>query len=126
MIVCWRCGENLKKLTLPFARMDVCPGCNAQVHICRMCTFFDSGVATACREDDAEEVLEKERANFCDYFSPAENAFDERRAMAEKQATAQLDDLFGSADSVNAADTSGDALTRAADELFGNSAKQKK
>jgi hypothetical protein len=37
---CWRCGESLAKLSLPLARLDECPKCNVQLHVCRMCERF--------------------------------------------------------------------------------------
>jgi len=122
MIVCWRCGDSLEKLTLPLARMDECPACNAHLHICRMCINYDPSVTKACREDDADEVREKERANFCDYFQPAENAFDAGRAATEKQAAAQLQGLFGEEGGDNSdADSAADPAIRAAEDLFGKS-----
>jgi hypothetical protein len=60
-----------------------------------MCIYFDPDVARTCREDDAEEVKEKERANFCDYFQLSESAFDAGAASADTQARGQLDELFG-------------------------------
>ena len=122
MIVCWRCGDSLKKLTLPLARLDECPSCNAHLHICRMCIFYDPAITKACREDDADEVQEKERANFCDYFRPAEAAFDAVRAAAEKKAVDDLQGLFGSSDAgEEQADSSGDPAIKAAEDLFGKS-----
>jgi len=122
MIVCWRCGQSLEKLTLPLARLDECPSCNAHLHICRMCVLYDPAVTKACREDDADEIHEKERANFCDYFRPAEDAFDADRAAAEQQAVNQLHGLFGEeGDGAGNTDSSGDPATRAAEDLFGKS-----
>ena len=122
MIVCWRCGDSLEKLTLPFARMDECSSCNAQLHICRMCIYYDPEVTKACREDDADEVREKERANFCDYFRPAEDTFDAARAASEKNAVNELQGLFGDSDAeADNADPSADPATRAAEDLFGKS-----
>ena len=77
---CYRCGESLAALTLPFSRRDECPSCAAHVHVCRMCVHFDEVVPKKCREDDAEEVTEKERANFCDWFKPGRDTFDPVRA----------------------------------------------
>jgi hypothetical protein len=120
MIVCWRCGDSLEKLTLPLARLDECPACNAHLHICRMCVHFDPAVSKACREDDADEVREKERANFCDYFRPAEDAFDAERAAKEQKAAAELEGLFGKGDdAAGEAGASDDPVTRAAEDLFG-------
>ena len=117
---CWRCGENLASLTLPLGRLDECRACNAQLHVCRQCVHFDAAVTKACREDDAEEIKEKERANFCDYFIPAEDAFDAARAGAEQQAKSDLASLFGDTDAE--ADSLADrdaAAARAAEDLFG-------
>ena len=61
-----------------------------------MCEFFDQHVPGQCREDDAEEVYEKERANFCEWFRPAENSFDALRAAADDQSRDKLAALFGS------------------------------
>jgi hypothetical protein len=124
MIVCWRCGHSLAELTLPLARLDECPSCNAQLHICRMCLCYDPAVTKACREDDADEIREKERANFCDYFKPAEDAFDADRAFLEQQAAAQLHGLFGDDGGRDAKESSDGPATRAAEDLFGKAEKE--
>jgi protein-tyrosine-phosphatase len=33
-----------------------------------MCQFFDKAAYNECREPMANRILEKETANFCDYF----------------------------------------------------------
>lgn len=114
-IVCFRCGESLASLTLPFSRRDLCPGCSVHVHVCRMCDCFDPGVPGQCREDDAEEVHDKERANFCDWFRPSENAFDPARAKQQARAESELEALFGDADN---AETETDAKYQDAEDLF--------
>lgn len=60
-----------------------------------MCRFYDPAVTEQCTEDDAEEVREKERANFCDYFRPGTGAFDPAALEAENRAKSSLDSLFG-------------------------------
>jgi hypothetical protein len=60
-----------------------------------MCIFYDKNVPKQCREDDAEEVTEKERLNFCEWFKPSELAFDADRKGEEDAARAALEDLFG-------------------------------
>jgi len=92
---CWRCGTDLAALSLPLGRMDECPDCLNHLHVCRMCVYFDPRVAKQCREDDADEVKEKERANFCDYFRPTADAHDPRFNAAEAAARASLAGLFG-------------------------------
>lgn len=93
-ISCYRCGASLQALSLPLSRQDECPDCGNYLHVCRMCVNFDPHVPRQCREDGAEDVKEKERPNFCDWFKPSESAFDAKRKDDEDQARAALDALF--------------------------------
>lgn len=93
-LVCYSCGASLSELTLPLRRLEVCPSCEAELHVCRMCRFYDTSVAKACREPIAEEVRDKERANFCDYYSPRADAYVAPDGAAER-ARAELESLFG-------------------------------
>ena len=96
-MVCWKCGATLAELHFPLGRLMECPACRAYLHACRMCRFYDPGVSRQCREDDAEEVKDKERSNFCDYFQPRSGA-DRSRPDAKTATTkARLDALFGGA-----------------------------
>ncbi len=63
-----------------------------------MCDFFDAHVPKQCIEDDAEEVTEKERPNFCDWFKPGIIAFDAKRAGDAAKAEGGLAALFGDGD----------------------------
>jgi hypothetical protein len=91
---CWKCGESLAALSLPLARLDECPKCRAQLHVCRMCERFAPQLPKGCNEDDAPDVRDKKAANFCDYFKPSARAFDSADQQAEQKARNQLDDLF--------------------------------
>lgn len=114
-VACYRCGASLAYLSLPLSRQDECRECQNYLHVCRMCVHYDPGVPKQCREDDAEEVVEKERLNFCDWFIASEAAFDSGRKAEEEQARAALDALFeGSGD--NAAGT--DERASDAEKLF--------
>ena len=114
---CYRCGASLEALSLPLTRLDECPQCHVYLHCCRMCSFYDPAVAEQCREDDAEEVRDKERANFCDYFKPVAGTFDGKLAAAEREARGRLDALFG-ADSVEGDGEKPDNSMSEADKLF--------
>ena len=92
--LCFRCGTSLVSLTLPFSRRDACPQCAIDVHVCRMCLHFDTSKPKQCREDDAEEVFEKEKSNFCEWFSPSRGAFDETRVRLAEKAKSELSKLF--------------------------------
>lgn len=94
-LVCYRCGESLAALSLPLSRRDQCPQCSADLHVCKMCVHFDAHVPRQCREDGAEDVKDKDRPNFCDWFKPSDNAFDPDRKSKEDAARNALDALFG-------------------------------
>lgn len=91
---CWHCGATINA-TLPLSRREVCAACNADQHVCRMCQYYDAHVSDQCREDRAETVTDKERANFCDYFSPNPNAYKNTDNQKQNAARAKLDALFG-------------------------------
>ena len=68
---CWKCG---KKIEYPAGsrvlRTDTCPQCDADLHCCRNCQFYDPGKHNQCAETQADWVRDKESANYCDYFQP--------------------------------------------------------
>lgn len=92
---CWKCGASLADYTLPLRRLEECRACNAELHVCRMCEFYDTTVARHCRETIAEEVKDKLRANFCDYFRPTPSACRPDGTSAADRAKAELEALFG-------------------------------
>jgi hypothetical protein len=94
-IACYRCGASLAALSLPLSRQDSCPECSVHLHVCRMCRHFDVSVPGQCREDDAEDVTDKERLNFCDWFDPSEEAFDSVAKAEADRSQRALDALFG-------------------------------
>ncbi len=118
-LVCWRCGHSIKDEPLPLARASTCLGCGADLHVCRICEFFDPRVANECREPIAERVVNKQRANFCGYLKPRPSAF-EASDGAATAARSGLESLFGLAnDSTQASPGTGDAARSALDALFG-------
>lgn len=66
---CHKCGAEWPKRSLP-GRRDRCPRCGADMRCCKNCRHYDVGVAEQCRERDADPVTDKNRSNFCEFFSP--------------------------------------------------------
>jgi len=97
-LACYRCGESIAALSLPLSRRDQCPACSADLHVCKMCRHFDPRVPRQCREDGAEDVAEKERPNFCDWFVPSPGAYDPARKSEDDAARDALAALFGDGD----------------------------
>ena len=64
---CFNCKKTLDIKERP-GRSETCPHCGADLHACLNCRFHDRTSSDECREPQAERVLEKDRANFCEYF----------------------------------------------------------
>ena len=94
-LVCWKCGVSLAALSLPLRRLDECPQCRAELHVCRMCVEYSTSVAKHCREPTAEEVRDKTSANFCDHFKPRAGAYTPPDTAAISASQAALAKLFG-------------------------------
>lgn len=78
----------------PYGRRDTCSRCGADLRSCVNCAFYAPGHYNHCREPQAERVLDAERANFCDYFRPAEEVEGAPREDPRAAAKARLDALF--------------------------------
>ncbi|HYN76633.1 MAG TPA: hypothetical protein VES73_02430 [Lamprocystis sp. (in: g-proteobacteria)] len=65
---CWNCGQGLTRLDL--GRECGCPGCHQPTHCCRNCRHYAPGRPNECMEPLVERVVEKQRANFCEFLEP--------------------------------------------------------
>ncbi|HVN96043.1 MAG TPA: hypothetical protein VMT62_06410 [Syntrophorhabdaceae bacterium] len=63
---CYKCKAEIESEKISFR--EECPVCGSDLHVCLNCSFYDTGKANSCREDQADYVKEKEKANYCDYF----------------------------------------------------------
>ena len=80
-----------------------------------MCIYFDAQVTRQCLEDGAEEVQDKLKMNFCDWFKPSSSAFDPVMAAQENRAKGELAALFGDEQSEK---PDSDQATQDAEDLF--------
>ena len=63
------------------------------MRVCKNCAFYDTSAYNECHEIQAERVVDKERANFCDYFKPRIGG--RGQASTEKEdALKKLEDLL--------------------------------
>jgi hypothetical protein len=93
MKICFFCKKEID-IEDKVGRAESCPFCRSDLHCCLNCRFYDEKAYNQCREPQAERVVEKDKANFCEYFSfrDASHLFsqeDEQRKAKEK-----LDALF--------------------------------
>lgn len=99
MAVCYACATQIDDRMRVY-RTTVCPGCGRDLKCCLNCRFYDPGAHWQCRETIPEEVRDKEKANFCEYFQlrPSAEGGSPGVGRAEekaREARNKLDDLFG-------------------------------
>ena len=68
-LTCYKC-KNVVNLEADqdISRSEECHHCYAALRSCHMCKFYDKNSYNECKEPTAERVLDKEKANFCDFF----------------------------------------------------------
>ena len=98
---CWNCGASLADLPRPITRHMNCPACFEDLHCCRLCRHYAPSATPPCDEDRADPPVQKETANFCEFFRPRPDAFEPRRGSRSAGARASLESLFASPDAEN-------------------------
>lgn len=88
---CWNCGRDLTKAD--YGREASCLGCNKPTRVCRNCRQFAPGRPNECMEPMTERVLEKEKANFCELFDPADQPLAQIQS-GPSDPLKQAEDLF--------------------------------
>jgi hypothetical protein len=92
---CHLCGAQLD-VHEPVARDAECPNCGGDQRCCRNCRHFDPNFHNSCRETEADMVEDKERRNFCEFFSFSREPFAPAAAHPRAaEARAKLEGLFG-------------------------------
>ena len=93
---CHKCGWEF---TLPGqpGRGESCHQCGADLKVCLNCVSYDAQVAYQCRDRRAEPVMDKDKANFCEYFEFARKAFVAKGETKSRETSArdQLKKLLG-------------------------------
>lgn len=92
---CWRCGIELKNILLPFSKYEECSSCKTDLHSCLGCKSYSPGMADACSEDRADFIVDKDKANFCDFFRADPSAYKPQDNSEAAEAKRKLAALFG-------------------------------
>lgn len=66
-LLCWSCGKPTGH-QITVGRGDSCDNCGADLRCCRGCRHFAPGKRWQCKENIERPEVDKERANFCDFF----------------------------------------------------------
>jgi len=118
-LVCWKCGASIADLPMPLSRYASCSVCDAPLHVCKACRFYDKTRSNQCLEPIAELVYEKEKANFCELYQVKANAYQASDSAAADKARNQLDALFGDNASSSISSSDPDRAKSELEKLFG-------
>lgn len=89
---CYHCQAELNLVSgSDIGRSEECPKCTTSLRCCRMCGFYDKNSYNECSEPMAERILDKEKANFCDYFKLGDKT---STISAKEDALAKANALF--------------------------------
>jgi len=95
-LTCRHCGTPVP-LDEPLPRDLVCEGCNRDLRACLQCRHYDTNYNNSCRETMADPVVDKDRRNFCEYFSFSRVPFTGKAPARDRaaEARARLEGMFG-------------------------------
>jgi hypothetical protein len=89
---CWNCGHGLK--ASDYGRETNCLKCGKPTRVCLNCCWYAPSRPNACEEPVAEPVMEKQRANFCNFFEVDAERKEGSAQTAEADHLAAAEDLF--------------------------------
>ena len=91
--LCFKCSEVLS-VGSSVGFKDSCHRCDSDIHCCRNCNFYDTSAYNYCKENQADRVVDKEKANFCDYFRLRTGGGPASKPAQAPTAMSSLDALF--------------------------------
>lgn len=71
MKVCHYC-QKVIEVGRVLSRRATCPHCESDLYCCLNCALYSEYAPNKCKEPQSEYVSDRERANFCDFFTFAE------------------------------------------------------
>ena len=93
LMECVFCNKKVKIIG-KISRQDTCPHCSRDLRCCKQCKFYDPNAYNECREVAAERIIDKERANFCDFFAVRGSKVCSGRYNRTQEAKQALEALF--------------------------------
>ena len=89
---CHKCKNELK-FEVKLQRADTCPHCGVDLQCCKNCEYWDISAHNQCKEHIAEYIPEREKANFCTFFT-FKDGVPEDTSGRIASSKAKLDALF--------------------------------
>ena len=92
MKMCYFCGKELD-IGGTVGRSETCPHCHRDLRCCLNCALYDFS-STYCREPQSEEIRERDRSNFCDFFIFSDKETKDERDSQVRKAKEEWERLF--------------------------------
>lgn len=89
---CWSCGREMK--ISDYGRELNCLGCGKPTKVCLNCRWYDKSKSNSCAEPMAEEVMHKDRPNFCNFFEPEMKSGEGVQGSSDADHLAAAEELF--------------------------------
>lgn len=81
---CWNCQKELED---PFHKLSfkaTCDFCQAWLHCCQNCRFYQVGQPNDCLIPGTEQIADRQTANYCEEFSLRKSEQAPSQASAEE------------------------------------------
>jgi len=88
---CHKCRSQLH-FEPPLPRASTCESCGWDSRCCLNCVYYDRNAYRECREPQAEYVQNKDKGNFCGYFT---GRSEQGASSPEQSSKDKLAALFG-------------------------------
>ena len=88
---CAFCGTQIN-ISDKITRTDTCPNCSEDLRCCKHCDFYESHAYNECKEVMAKRIVDKEKANFCDYYVAKDSS--QKKVNRAQDARNALEALF--------------------------------
>lgn len=89
MPYCASCDAELSP-DLRIGRETLCPHCEAYLHACIQCRFYEPTLHNQCLEPEADYVGDRQKANFCEFFAMAGTREGGKAGRAESAGSAPM------------------------------------
>ena len=93
MKICCFCSKELDIGGCRVGRDETCPHCRRDLKCCLNCALYDIS-SHYCREPQSEEVRDRERSNFCDFFTFRDGKVEDEEVDQVRKAKGEWEKLF--------------------------------
>lgn len=66
-VQCFHC-QKINQISDKVHFRDECESCGQDLHSCKQCQNYDEGSYNECKDPSADRILDKEKANYCDFY----------------------------------------------------------